>query len=86
MVHGEKTLPATGGRLPGATGGRRLTGGGGSRAGGGGRPGGGGPSPTGSGAGGKGRMLGRLTSSTTTGSLPWSNGHISPRIQKPFSV
>lgn len=63
----------------GGTGGLRLTGG--SRGGGGGRPGGGGPS----GGGWKRGMLGRLTSSTTTGSLPWSKGHMSPRMQKPFS-
>lgn len=81
-------IPATGGRLGGmvpggGTGGLRLTGV--SRGGGGGSPGGGGPSTTGRGGGWKGRMLGRLTSSTTTGSLPWSNGHMSPRMQKPFS-
>lgn len=69
----------------GGTGGRKLTGGGVIRGGGGGSPGGGGASTTGRGWPGKGRMLGRLTSSTTTGSLPWSNGHMSPRMQKPFS-
>lgn len=82
-------LPVTGGRLGGkgpggGTGGLRLTGGGLRIGGGGGSPGGGGPSTTG-GCAGKGRMPGRFTSSTTTGSLPWSKGHISPLIQKPFS-
>lgn len=83
-------LPATGGRLGGrapggGTGGRRFTGGGFMRGGGGGSPGGGGASTPGIGGGWKGSMLGRLTSSTTTGSLPWSKGHMSPRMQKPFS-
>lgn len=84
-------LPATGGRLGGrapgrGTGGRRFTGGGFMRGGGGGRPGGGGGGSTpGIGGGWKGSMLGKLTSSTTTGSLPWSKGHMSPLMQKPFS-
>lgn len=38
------------------------------------------------GGGGNGIMLGRLTSSTMRGSLPWSNGQRSPRTQNPFSV
>lgn len=38
------------------------------------------------GGGGNGIMLGRLTSSTIRGSLPWSNGQRSPRTQNPFSV
>lgn len=38
------------------------------------------------GGGGYGIMPGRLTSSTTRGSLPWSNGQRSPRTQNPFSV
>lgn len=81
-------LPATGGRLGGrepggGTGGRRFTGGGFMRGGGGGRPGGG--VWSGIGGGWKGSMLGKLTSSTTTGSLPWSKGHMSPLMQKPFS-
>lgn len=80
----------TGGRLGGngpggGTGGLRFTGGGVRIGGGGGSPGGGGPSTTG-GCAGKGSMPGRFTSSTTTGSLPWSKGHMSPLIQKPFSV
>lgn len=67
--------PAIGGRLGGrapggGTGGRRFTGGGFKRAGGGGRPGGGGASTPGRGGGWKGSILGKLTSSTTTGSLP----------------
>lgn len=83
-------LPATGGRLGGrapggGTGGRRFTGAGFMRGGGGGRPGGGGGSTPGIGGGWKGSILGKLTSSTTTGSLPWSNGHMSPLMQKPFS-
>lgn len=82
-------LPAIGGRLGGrapggGTGGRRFTGGGFMRGGGGGRPGGGCGSTPGIG-GWKGNILGKLTSSTTTGSLPWSKGHMSPRMQKPFS-
>lgn len=80
--------PATGGRLGGSvpgggTGGRMFTGGG-FRSGGGGSPGGGGSTP-GMGGGWKGSIFGKFTSSTTTGSLPWSNGHMSPRMQKPFS-
>lgn len=67
--------PATGGRLGGrapggGTGGRRLTGGGFIKGGGGGRPGGGGASTPGIGGGWKDNMLGKFTSSTTTGSLP----------------
>lgn len=85
-----KFLPATGGRLGGSapgggTGGRRFTGGGFMRGGGGGRPGGGGASTPGIGGGWKGSILGKFTSSTTTGSLPWSKGHMSPLMQKPFS-
>lgn len=38
------------------------------------------------GGGGYGIMPGRLTSSTTRGSLPWSNKQRSPRTQNPFSV
>lgn len=38
------------------------------------------------GGGGNGIILGRLTSSTMRGSLPWSNGQRSPRTQNPFSV
>lgn len=53
--------------------------------GGGGRPGGGGASTPGIGGGWKGSILGKFTSSTTTGSLPWSKGHMSPLMQKPFS-
>ena len=30
--------------------------------------------------------FGKVTSSTITGSLPWSYGHMSPLIQKPFST
>lgn len=30
--------------------------------------------------------IGTLTSSSITGSVPWSYGHRSPRIQKPFSL
>lgn len=80
----------TGGRLGGngpggGTGGLRFTGGGVRIGGGGGSPGGGGPSTTG-GCAGKGNIPGRFTSSTTTGSLPWSKGHMSPLIQNPFSV
>lgn len=87
-------LPATGGKFGGngpggGTGGLRLTGGGGVRmgggGGGGGRAGGFGPS-TAWGCAGNGNMPGRFTSSTTTGSLPWSKGHMSPLIQNPFSV
>lgn len=37
------------------------------------------------GGGGNGIMLGKFTSSTTRGSLPWSNRQRSPRTQKPFS-
>lgn len=85
-----KSLPATGGRLGGrapggGTGGRRFTGGGFMSGGGGGRPGGGGASTPGIGGGWKGSILGKFTSSTTTGSLPWSKGHMSPLMQKPFS-
>lgn len=58
-----------------------LRGGGGSVMGGMGRPAGGI-----TGGGGKGIMPGRLTSSTMSGSLPWSNGQRSPRTQNPFSV
>lgn len=80
----------TGGRLGGngpggGTGGLRFTGGGVRIGGGGGSPGGGGPSTTG-GCAGKGSIPGRFTSSTTTGSLPWSKGHMSPLIQNPFSA
>lgn len=35
--------------------------------------------------GGKGIILGRATSSTISGSLPWSYGQSSPRTQNPFS-
>lgn len=85
-----ESLPATGGRLGGrapggGTGGRKFTGGGFMRGGGGGSPGGGGASTPGIGGGWKGNIFGKLTSSTTTGSLPWSKGHMSPRMQKPFS-
>lgn len=58
-----------------------LRGGGGSVIGGLGRPVGGM-----TGGGGNGIMLGRLTSSTMSGSFPWSNGQRSPRTQNPFSV
>lgn len=86
----EINWPATGGRLGGrapggGTGGRRFTGAGLMRLGGGGSPGGGGGSTPGIGGGWKGSILGKITSSTTTGSLPWSNGHMSPLMQKPFS-
>lgn len=70
-------LPATGGRLGGraqggGTGGRRFTGGAFMRGGGGGggRPGGGGGSTPGICGGWNDSILGKLTSSTTTGSLP----------------
>lgn len=67
-------IPATGGRLGGraqggGTGGRRFTGGAFMR-GGGGRPGGGGGSTPGICGGWNDSILGKLTSSTTTGSLP----------------
>lgn len=35
--------------------------------------------------GGKGIIVGRATSSTIRGSLPWSKGQRSPRTQNPFS-
>lgn len=38
------------------------------------------------GGGGNGIMVGSVTSSTIRGSLPWSKGQRSPRIQNPFSV
>lgn len=37
------------------------------------------------GGGGNGIMVGRMTSSTISGSFPWSKGHRSPETQKPFS-
>lgn len=38
------------------------------------------------GGGGNGIMVGSVTSSTIRGSLPWSKGQRSPRIQNPFSA
>lgn len=38
------------------------------------------------GGGGNGIILGKLTSSTIRGSLPWSKRQRSPRTQNPFSV
>lgn len=38
------------------------------------------------GGGGNGIMVGSVTSSTIRGSLPWSKGQRSPRMQNPFSA